>query len=233
MKLTFYGHACFSVEIKGKHILFDPYITPNDLAKDIDINSIPADYIPVSHGHEDHVVDVVAIAQRTGAKVIGGYEVASWYSNNGVSNVQAMNHGGKWDFDFGTIKLVDAVHSSSFPDGTYGGNAVGFVITSDEGNFYFAGDTALTMDMQLIPKIAKMNFAMLPIGDVFTMGYEDAVTAASFIECNQIYGMHYDTFEPIKIDHQAAIDAFSSVGKELILMNIGETVEVGSTAEAN
>ncbi|PSR02907.1 MAG: metal-dependent hydrolase [Bacteroidetes bacterium SW_11_45_7] len=223
MELTYYGQSCFSVTIKGKKILFDPFITPNELAKDIDVSSIEADYILVSHGHQDHVYDLVDIAKRTGAKVVTNFEIMSWLGDQGIENVHPMNHGGKWDFEFGTVKYVNAIHSSMLPDGSNGGNPGGFVIMSDEGNFYFAGDTALTVDMQLIPRIAKLDFALLPIGDNFTMGVDDAIVAADFIDCQKIMGVHYDTFGFIEIDHEEAKRKFKEAGLELHLLDIGET----------
>ncbi|MEO6882626.1 MAG: metal-dependent hydrolase [Bacteroidia bacterium] len=221
MEIIYYGHSCFGVKINGKHLLFDPFITPNKLAKHIDINTIPADYILVSHGHEDHIADVVAIAKRTNATVIGSYEVCNWLAQQGVKSIQAMNIGGKWMCDFGKVKCVVAVHSSTMPDGTYGGNPMGFIIESGEGNFYYAGDTALTYDMKLIGEFRKLNFAFLPIGDYFTMGVDNAIIAADFIHCNKIIGMHYDTFPPIEIDKEEAKTKFQRAGKELILMPIG------------
>jgi len=223
MELTYYGQSCFSVTIKGKKILFDPFITPNELAKDIDVSSIEADYILVSHGHQDHVYDLVDIAKRTGAKVVTNFEIMNWLGDQGIENVHPMNHGGKWDFEFGTVKYVNAIHSSMLPDGANGGNPGGFVIMSDEGNFYFAGDTALTVDMQLIPRIAKLDFALLPIGDNFTMGVDDAIVAADFIDCQKIMGVHYDTFGFIEIDHEEAKRKFKEAGLELHLLDIGET----------
>ena len=138
-----------------------------------------------------------------------------------------MNLGGKWKFDFGTVKYVQAVHSSMLPDGSYGGPSGGFVVWNEEFSFYFAGDTALTLDMQLIPKTCpKLDFAILPIGDNFTMGYEDAVIAAQFIECDKIIGCHFDTFGYIKINHQDAITEFKNAGKELILLEIGKSIDI-------
>jgi len=226
MKITYYGHACFGLEIKGKHIVFDPFISGNELAKDIDVNRIKADYILLSHAHGDHVADVETIAKNTGASIISNAEIVGYYSNKEIKG-HPMNHGGKWKFDFGIVKYVNAIHSSSFPDGSYGGNPGGFVIWNDENCFYFAGDTALTMDMKLIPMTCpRLDFAMLPIGDNFTMDYDDAVIASDFIECEKIIGCHYDTFGYIKIDHEAAKKAFEKRGKELILPTIGESFEV-------
>jgi L-ascorbate metabolism protein UlaG (beta-lactamase superfamily) len=226
MKLTYYGHACFAVEAGGKTLLFDPFITPNPLAGKIDAKKIPADFILVSHGHSDHVADVVDIAKRTGATVIAPYEVGSWFEKKGLENVQAMNHGGAARTPFGRVKLTAAIHSSSMPDGSYGGNPAGFVIETSDGNFYYSGDTALTSDMKLIGDQTKLRFAVLPIGDFFTMGIDDAVRAADFVGVTKIVGVHYDTFPPIKLERDAAAKAAKAAGKELLLPKIGETIEI-------
>ncbi len=227
MKFTYYGHACFMVEINGKKILFDPFIKANELAKDIDIQTIQPDYILISHGHFDHMSDALDIALQSNATIVSNFEIVSWYQSKGVKNAHPMNHGGKWAFDFGTVRFTNAVHSSELPDGTYGGNPGGFVIESTEGNFYYSGDTALTMDMKLIPLVAaKLNFAVFPIGDNFTMGLNDSILAAEFCEVRKVIGVHYDTFGYIKIDHQKAQEAFQSKGKELILLSIGEELNI-------
>ncbi len=226
MKYTYYGHSCFAVEIKGKRILFDPFITYNELAKSVDVNSIAADYIFVSHGHDDHVADLVNLAKRTNAIVVGSYELVTWAGRQGIQKTHPMNTGGKWQFEFGTVKCVVAHHSSGLPDGSYGGNPLGFIFTTEEGNFYYSGDTALTFDMELIPRFAKLDFAVLPIGDNFTMGIEDAIIAAEFIECRRIIGVHYDTFGYIKIDAAKATKAFADAGLELLLPAINSSVEL-------
>ena len=226
MKFTYYGHACFAVEAGGKSLLFDPFISPNPLAKDIDLKKISADFILVSHGHGDHVADVVEIAKRTEAKVIAPFETGSWFEMKGVKNVQSMNHGGATKTDFGRVKLTAAIHSSSMPDGSYGGNPCGFVIETRDGNFYYSGDTALTYDMKLIGEQTRLDFAILPIGDFYTMGIDDALRAAEFVGTTRIVGVHYDTFPPIKIDHEAAQKAARAAGKELLLPKIGETISL-------
>ena len=226
MKFTYYGHACFAVEVAGKTLLFDPFITPNPLARDVDVKEIPADFILVSHGHGDHVADVVAIAKRTGATVIAPFEVGDWFEKKGVNNVQAMNHGGAAATAFGRVKLTAAIHSSSMPDGSYGGNPAGFVIESSDGNFYYSGDTALSLDMKLIAEQTRLSFAVLPIGDFFTMGIHDAMRAADLLDVSRIVGVHYDTFPPIKLDREAARRTAQSAGKELFLPAISASIDV-------
>lgn len=226
MNITYYGHSCFGVEINGKNLLFDPFIRPNNLAANIDINAIKADYILISHGHEDHIADAETIAKRTKARVICCYEVHLWLAKKGVENLLPMNLGGKVKLDFGNVKCVVAQHSSGLPDGSYGGLAMGFVIESTEGNFYYSGDTALTYDMKLIGNYRQIDFAFLPIGDIYTMGVDNAIIACDFISCNKVIGMHYDTFEAIKIDKQEAVSKFARAGKRLTLMEIGSSINM-------
>lgn len=226
MKITYYGHSCFSVEAAGKHLLFDPFITGNDLAKHINVDDIKADYILISHGHFDHILDVEVIANRTGALVLGSWELYNYFTKLGLKNVHPINPGGKFEFDFGTLKAVIAQHSSSFQDGSYAGVASGFVIKTEEGNFYYSGDTGLTLDMTLIPKWANLNFAVFPIGDGLTMGVDDAIEAAHFVKTNRVLGVHYDTFGFIKIDKSEAVKKFEEAGLTLLLPEIGADIDV-------
>jgi L-ascorbate metabolism protein UlaG (beta-lactamase superfamily) len=226
MEVKYYGHSCFSVHTGGKTILFDPFITYNELAKDIDIKAIKADYIFISHAHQDHTGNAMEIAINTNAKVVGIWEISQWFNRQGYSNTHAMNIGGYWDFDFGKVQMVKAVHSSSFPDGSYGGDPAGFVVSDGKKTFYYSGDTALTLDMQLIPVRHSIDFAFLPLGNNFTMDVTDAITAADFFKCSNIIGMHYDTFGYIKIDHEDAIEKFGKAGKKLTLMNIQQTIDL-------
>jgi L-ascorbate metabolism protein UlaG (beta-lactamase superfamily) len=196
------------------------------LAKDIDINSIKADYIFLSHGHQDHMADALTIAANNQSKIVAIWEICEWAGRNGHTDNHPMNIGGFWKFDFGTVQMVKAVHSSSFPDGTYAGTPCGFVVSGDDKTFYYSGDTALTLDMQLIPERHSINFAFLPIGSNFTMDVTDAVTAAKFVKCNHIIGMHYDTFGYIIINHDEAINQFNQAGKLLTLMSIGQTLDI-------
>jgi L-ascorbate metabolism protein UlaG (beta-lactamase superfamily) len=223
MKVTYYGHSCFAVEVNRRTLLFDPFITPNPLAKTIDVDKVAADYILISHGHADHLADAASIAKRTGATIISNFEIVTWFGQQGVQKAHPMNHGGDFNFDFGRVKYVSAIHSSTLPDGSAGGNPGGFVIESPEGSFYYSGDTALTMDMKLIGESTPLKFAALCVGGNFTMGPDDAVKAADFIRCHEILGVHYDTFPPIKIDHAAAQEKFKAAGKHLHLLPIGES----------
>jgi L-ascorbate metabolism protein UlaG (beta-lactamase superfamily) len=224
MRVTYYGHSCFAVEVRGKTFLFDPFITPNPLAGQIDLACVRADYLLLSHGHEDHVADAVPIARRTRAKVLCNYEIYLWLTRQGVENVQPMNHGGTARLEAGAAKMVNAVHSSSLPDGVYGGNPCGWLVETAEGSFYYAGDTALTADMKILGETTRLRFAALPIGDTFTMGVDDAVKAADWVGCSTVLGLHYDTFPPLEIDHQIAIEKFLRAGKKLHLVPIGDTI---------
>lgn len=225
MEFTYYGHACFKVNAGGKSILFDPFITGNPLAKGIDINQIKADYILISHGHGDHVADLMAIAKNTKATVVAAFEIAGWVQKQGYDKVHPINFGTK-DFDFGRVHFVPAQHSSVLPDGTNGGNPGGYVLDTRDGRFYFAGDTSLTMEMKLIPGWGKLSFAILPIGGNFTMDAEDALKAAKMVECNRIVGVHFDTFDAIKIDHEKTKEMFQNAGVDLVLPKVGETINM-------
>lgn len=226
MKITFYGQNTLALQIGDINVLVDPFITGNDLSKNkVDIMDLKADYILLTHAHQDHILDAEAIAKNTGAVIVSNFEIANHYEAKGFE-VHPMNHGGSWDFEFGKVKYVNAIHTSSFPDGSYGGQPGGFVIEGEHKNVYIAGDTALTMDMKLIPMQTKLDLAVLPIGDNFTMGVEDAIIASDFIACDKILGCHYDTFGYIEIDHEEAKRKFYEKGKDLMLLDIGEAIEL-------
>lgn len=227
MKITYYGHSCFLVEAGSKRILFDPFISGNPLASGVAADSIRCDYILLSHAHGDHVGDLDTVVQHNPeALIVGIWEIHDYYSKKNY-RTHPMNKGGWWSFDFGRVKMVNAVHSSSFPDGTVAGEPVGFVLDTPDGVLYFSGDTALSMDMQLIPMTCpKLDVAILPIGSNFTMDAHDASIAAEFIHCDQIIGCHYDSFGFIKIDHAEAQTQFSKKGKKLTLLDIGASYEI-------
>lgn len=225
MKITFYGHACIGIEVNGKHIIVDPFISGNPKASHININDLKADFILLTHAHNDHTLDVEAIAKKNNSIIVSNYETAVYYGSKGLQ-YHPMNHGGSWQFDFGKVKYVAAVHSSSFADGTYGGNPGGFVIEGEHKNIYISGDTALTMDMKLIPMRTKLDLAIFPIGNNFTMDVEDAIMAADFVDCDKILGCHYDTFGFIIINHDEAKKKFFDAGKDLMLLDIGESISL-------
>jgi L-ascorbate metabolism protein UlaG (beta-lactamase superfamily) len=226
MKITFYGHASLQIEIGGKTILVDPFISANPKAAHININELKFDYLFLTHAHQDHTLDVEAVMQNNlDAMIVSNAEIITYYLEKGF-NGHMMNQGGSWKFDFGTVKFVNAIHSSSFADGTYGGNPGGFVIEGEHKNIYIAGDTALTMDMKLIPMRTKLDLAILPIGSNFTMDVEDAIIASDFIECDKILGYHYDTFGYIEISHDDAKRKFFDKGKDLMLLEIGQSIEL-------
>ncbi|MBV7268331.1 metal-dependent hydrolase [Winogradskyella luteola] len=224
MKITFYGHASLGIQIENSHILVDPFISANEKASHINIESLKADYILVTHAHQDHILDVEAIAKRTGAVIISNYEIVTHYQNLGLEG-HPMNHGGSWNFEFGKLKYVNAIHTSSFPDRSYGGQPGGFVLQADK-TIYIAGDTALTYDMKLIGKQFDLDLAILPIGDNFTMGVDDAIQASKFVDCDRVLGYHYDTFGYIEIDKVQAKAKFDSKLKSLKLLDIGEGMEI-------
>jgi len=228
MKITYYGHSCFLVEAGGKRLLFDPFVSGNTLAGAVKAADIRCDFVLLTHAHNDHVADVETVMQHNPkAVIVGIWEIHSHYSAKGYAT-HPMNKGGWWSFDFGRVKMVNALHSSSFSDGSYAGEPVGFVLDTPDGVLYMAGDTALTLDMQLIPLTCpKLDVAILPIGSNFTMDCHDAAIAAEYIRCDRIIGCHYDTFGYIKIDHEKAKNAFEEKDKELILLGIGETKMIG------
>ena len=225
MKITFYGHASLGIEIQGINILVDPYISANPKASHIKIHELQPDFILLTHAHADHSLDVEEIAMQSNAIIVSNAEITGYYEAKGLST-HPMNHGGSWEFPFGKVKYVNAIHSSSFADGTYGGNPGGFVIEGEHKNIYIAGDTALTYDMKLIPLRTKLDLAILPIGNNFTMDVEDAIIAADFIECDKILGYHFDTFGFIEIDHSQAIKKFFDAGKDLMLLDIGSSIDL-------
>lgn len=227
MKVTYLGHACVNIEIEGAHFLVDPFISANPLAQHININDIEATYILLTHAHGDHILDAEAIAKRTGASLITNPEILAHYRALGIDG-HDMNIGGSHRFLDGKVKvkMIKAVHSSSFPDGSYGGNPAGFLINYNDKTIYVSGDTALTMDMKIIPHQYKVDLGIFPIGNNYTMGVRDALTAAKFVETDNVLGVHYDTFEVIKIDKEASKRKFSDAHKRLHLLEIGATLNI-------
>ena len=223
MKYTYYGQSSFLLQTEINTFLFDPFISQNPLAAAVDLTKIEADYILVSHGHGDHVGDLISLAKQTKATVIAIPEVIGWVMKQGIENVHPMNFG-KYTFDFGTVRMVWATHSSGLPDGSYGGNPAGFVLELEDKQIYFAGDTGLTLEMKLLADLYNLDYAILPIGGNYTMDVDDAVIAADYINCDKIIGVHYDTFPVIEIDSKVAVESFKRAQKTLLLPAIGETI---------
>jgi L-ascorbate metabolism protein UlaG (beta-lactamase superfamily) len=201
VRITYHSHACFGIDAGGTHLLIDPFLIGNPLA-DVSAEQVAADYILVSHGHGDHVGDTVAIAQRTGAKTISNFEIQSWLLAQGVEDAHPLHIGGGFDFPFGRVKLTIAHHGSMLPDGSCGGNPAGFLLTLEEKKIYHACDTGLFYDMKLIGE-EGLDLAILPIGDNFTMGPDDALRAVKLLDPKVVIPIHYDTFDVIKQDPYA------------------------------
>lgn len=228
MQIFYYGHSCFEVKINKKRLFFDPFITGNPLAKDkIRMDLLKPDYILVSHGHEDHTLDVETLAKQSDARIIANYEIAMKYQKDGLENAVPMNHGGTIRLAEGiSVKMVNAVHTSSFPDGTHAGQPAGFVVKWDGGSFYYSGDTALHHDMKQIGEAGGVDFAFLCMGDHFTMGVDDAAIAAEWVGTEKVFAMHFDTFPFIKIDRKKAKIPFGKKGIKLVIPEIGEDFSV-------
>jgi L-ascorbate metabolism protein UlaG (beta-lactamase superfamily) len=201
LSLTWFGHAAFAIDTGGFKLLVDPFLSGNPLAN-ADPDTLPADFILISHGHGDHLGDAVEIARRTGALVIANFEIATWFENQGIS-AHGQHIGGGFEHPFGYVKLTQAWHGSMLPDGSDGGNPAGFLLTSGEGRkLYLACDTGLFGDMHLIGE-EGIDLAALPIGDNFTMGPDDALRAVKLLQPKQVIPVHYNTFELIQQDPAA------------------------------
>jgi L-ascorbate metabolism protein UlaG (beta-lactamase superfamily) len=219
---TFHGHACFTLEADGTTLLFDPFLTGNPSAQ-VTPDDLAADFILLSHGHFDHLPDAAAIARRTGATVIGTFEVASWIGGQGAASVHGMQPGGSFRFPFGRVKQTIAHHGSMLPDGSYGGVASGFIVDMGGKRVYFTGDTALFLDMQLYGE-EGIDVLILPIGDNYTMGPEDALRCVRFVKPKVVIPLHYDTWPPIAQDAAAFAAAVEAAGVRCIVVGVEEAV---------
>ncbi|MCT1532376.1 metal-dependent hydrolase [Sphingobacterium daejeonense] len=227
MKVTYYGQSCVEFDIDGTKVLLDPFISYNPLAKDIKVADIKPDYIFLSHAHQDHVADMYSIQQQSGATVATIVETAAWVRKQGVPDDKVIeyNLGGTLDLPFGKVKMVFAAHSNSTVDGEYAGFPVGYVFFLKGKTVYFAGDTALTMEMKLLER-HNIDWALLPIGGHYTMDVDDAIIAAEFVNCKNVMGIHYDSFPPIKINHEEAVKKFNEADVYLALPKIGESIDI-------
>ena len=225
-EITFLGHATWSVRVGDCTVLIDPYLDSSPTAP-VKSDEVDADYILVSHGHFDHFEDVVAIAHRTRATVVSNIEICNWLTEKQVETTEQMNLGGSIDLPFGRVTMTLAPHSSSMPDGSYGGTACGFLITFEHGKVYFACDTALFLDMKLIGA-AGLDLAILPIGDRFTMGPEDALSAVKLLNPKRVVPMHYNTWPAIVQDpHAWAERVRAHTAAEPVVMQPGEVIKLG------
>jgi L-ascorbate metabolism protein UlaG (beta-lactamase superfamily) len=220
------GHACLWFESDGKTVLIDPFLTgnPKAVAKP---DELKPDFILVSHGHGDHVGDTVAIAKRTGATCIANYEIAGWLGKQGVKNAHGMQHGGGFQFPFGRVKLTLAFHGSQLPDGSDGGNPCGFLLSFKDGKkVYDAADTGLFSDMQLIGE-EGIDLAVLPIGDNYTMGPDDAVRAVKLLAPKRVVPIHFDTFDLIRQDAGAwAEQVRRQTAAQAVVLKPGDWIDV-------
>lgn len=203
VEITWLGHNCWQIKTAGAMLLVDPFLDDSPTAP-IRAGKVEADYLLVSHGHFDHIADAAPIALRTGATVIAAFEVCQWLrEKHGVKNCCEMNIGGACSLPFGKVKMTPAWHSSQLPDGSYGGNPGGFLLSLGDGaarkTIYFAGDTALFSDMKIISS-ARIDLAVLPIGDKFTMGPDDSIEAIKLLAPKKAAPSHYNTWPPIAQD---------------------------------
>lgn len=224
-KLTWLSHASWLIETAGHRILLDPFLTDNPTATAQPADFDDVSHILISHGHFDHVADAAEIAKRSGATLIAIFEIAQWFGKQGVEPTIGMNLGGATDTPFGNVKMVPALHSSDLPDGSYGGNPAGFLLKLDGKRVYFACDTGLFSDMKLYAHQADV--AVLPIGDLFTMGIEDSVLATKLIEPGVVLPSHYDTWPPIKQNARDWSEQISAqTAAKPVVLKVGESLEI-------
>jgi L-ascorbate metabolism protein UlaG (beta-lactamase superfamily) len=225
IKVTWYGHATLGMRVEKYNILVDPYFTENPAASTT-AQKVDADYILITHGHSDHIGDAVSIAKRTGAMVISNFEVTTWMEKHGVERTHGQHIGGGHEHPFGYLKLTPALHGSGLPDGTYGGNPAGFLLTTKDGKkIYIAGDTGLFGDMQLIGQ-EGIELAVVPIGDNFTMGPDDAYRAVEMIKPKHVIPIHYNTWDLIAQDAEKWAKRVQKLGVIVHVLKPGESLTI-------
>ncbi len=228
MKITFHGHSCFEIEHEKHRLIIDPFLTDNPVAK-AKPEDIKADYILLTHGHGDHVGDAAAIAKNNNATVIAPFELATWLGWQGI-NTHGMQHGGGFNFDFGRVKMTLAFHGSAYVTDNkeiiYTGNPAGFLLTLGGKTIYHAGDTSLFSDMKLIGMNKEIDLAMLPIGDNFTMGPEDALIAAEWVNAKHVIPMHFNTWPLIEQDGNAFVKELEKKGIKGTVLAAGESISI-------
>jgi L-ascorbate metabolism protein UlaG (beta-lactamase superfamily) len=225
-RITWLGHATLLLETGGSRVLIDPFFTGNP-ACPLKAEQAEADFILVSHGHGDHIGDAIAIARRTGATVVANFEIHEWLMKQGLEKVHGMQHGGGFTFPFGRVKLTLAFHGSMLPDGSNGGNPCGFLITTRDGKkIYDAADTGLFGDMKLIGE-EGIDLAILPIGDNFTMGPDDALRAVKLLGAKRVFPIHYNTWPLIAQDATAWAERVrKETATEPVVLQPGQSIEV-------
>jgi L-ascorbate metabolism protein UlaG (beta-lactamase superfamily) len=227
IQVTWHGHATFTLNINGIKVVVDPFFAGNCPVAATTVDEAEADFILQTHGHGDHIADTVSLAKRTGALVIGNLECTNWVSSKGHDRVHAMNTGGGYSFDFGHVKMTPALHSSSLPDGSYGGDPAGYVISADGKKIYVAGDTALFSDMALIGRAQDIDLAILPIGDNFTMGPDDALLALDYVKPAVVIPCHYNTWPVVEQDPEAWANRVEEEADcDVVVLGIDETYEL-------
>ncbi len=225
IQVTWLGHSTWLLEIGATKVLIDPFLDDSPTAP-VKSGQVSADFILVSHGHFDHIADAAKIAERTGATVLGNFEICTWLAAQGVEKTIGMNLGGGVALPFGRVQLTLAHHSSQLPDGSYGGNPAGFLISAEGKRLYFACDTALFLDMQLIGR-GGLDLAVLPIGDLFTMGPDDSIEAIKLLNPRRVAPTHYNTWPPIAQDAEAwAQRVRQATAAEPVVLAPGESFEL-------
>lgn len=222
-KLTYFSHSAWKIETQGKVIIIDPFLDDNPTAP-VKSKDVTADYIIITHAHGDHIGDTISIAKASKATVITNFEIANWCGNQGL-NAHPMHIGGSHTFPFGKVKLIQAFHGSSFPDGGYGGMPTGVLLTVEGKTIYHTGDTGLFGDMKLIGQLNPIDIALIPIGDNFTMGLTDAIKAVEFLKPKKVIPMHYKTFDVINTDPAEFVERSKELGIDAQVLEYGQSID--------